>query len=306
MDPGVRILGPHDIPWALLSQAEELQRKVWGFADRASCYPARLYRVQARIGGLPLVAVAGEEVVGFLLALAAFDEEGPYLWSQILGVAPEWRGRGIGRALKWRQRGEALKKGVFRVEWTFDPLQARNSLFNLSLLAAQGVVYEREVYGGAGGPLYALPADRVRVRWDLESPRVRDAAAGRAFPWEEVAGGAPLVLGGDLGEEGAAEEDREEGPAVDLGRRERFLLLRIPPSIQDMLAREDRGGDLPPGERYPKGWAWRMASRKVLEHYLGLGWRLAGAFRREREEETEVFQVLELPDAPEKPLETRS
>ena len=290
MDPGVRILGPHDIPWAFLSQAEELQRRVWGFADRASCYPARLYRVQARIGGLPLVAVAGEEVVGFLLALAAFDEEGPYLWSQIMGVAPEWRGRGIARALKWRQRGEALKKGLRRVEWTFDPLQARNSLFNLSLLAARGVAYEREVYGGAGGPLYALPADRVRVRWDLESRRVREAAAGKAFPWEEIAGRAPVVLGGDRG--------GEEGPAVDLGREEKYLLLRIPPSIQDLLAREDRGGDLPPRERYPRGWAWRMASRKVLEHYLGLGWRLSGAFRREREEETEVFQVLEKPGGP--------
>ena len=293
LDPEVRILGPRDIPWDLLSQVEELQKRVWGFADRAPCYPARLYRVQARIGGVPLVAVARREAVGFLLALAAYDGKGPYLWSQIMGVAPEWRGKGVARALKWRQREEALKKGLDRVEWTFDPLQAKNSLFNLALLAARGVAYEREVYGGAGGPLYALPADRVRVRWDLESRRVREAAEGKGKPWEETAGGAPVVLGGEAGDGG-----ERVGPAVDLGRREEYLLLRIPSSIQDLLAREDRGEGLPPEERYPAGWAWRAASRAVLEHYLGRGWTLSGAFRRISPGGVEVYQVLERPGAP--------
>ena len=292
MTPGFRILGPLEIPWELLSQVEELQRRVWGFADRAPCYPARLYRVEARIGGLPLVAASGGEVVGFLLTLAAFDGKGPYLWSQIMGVAPEWRGRGVARALKWRQREEARKKGLDRVEWTFDPLQAKNSLFNLALLGARGVAYEREVYGGAGGPLYALPADRVRVLWDLEDPRVARAAAGESFPWEETAGGAPLVLeGGEGGEEGR--------PRVRLGLEEDYLLLRIPSSIQDLLEREDRGEGLPPEERYPLGWAWREASRAVLEHYLARGWTLAGAFRRiSPGGAAEVHQVLERGGAP--------
>ncbi len=301
MDPDIRILGPLGIPWDALSQVEELQRRVWGFADRAPCYPARLYQVQARIGGLPLVALAGGEAVGFLLTLAAFDGEGPYLWSQIMGVAPERQGRGIARALKWRQREEALKKGVRRVEWTFDPLQARNSLFNLGLLAARGVAYEREVYGGAGGPLYALPADRVRVRWDLESRWVREAAEGRPRSWEEETRGAPLVLW--AGKDG---EGREGGPAFDLGRDEDYLLLRIPSSIQDLLAREDRGEGLPPRERYPLGWAWRMASRKVLECYLGGGWRLAGAFRREGGGGEETYQVLERGGPSGKDVKTRS
>jgi len=296
--PSFRILGPADIPWEVLSQVEELQRRVWGFADRAPCYPARLYRVEARIGGIPLVAVAGGEAVGFLLSLAAFDGKGPFLWSQIMGVAPEWRGRGIARALKWRQREEALKKGLDRVEWTFDPLQAGNSIFNLAVLGARGVAYEREVYGGAGGPLYALPADRVLVRWDLESPGVRAAADGKGLAWEEAAGGAPLVL--DLPPGG------KTGPAVRLGREERYLLLRIPSSIQDLLAAEDRGEGLPPRERYPSGWAWRQASRKVLEHYLGRGWELAGAFRRRGRGEEEVFQVLERRGRPGGEQEARS
>lgn len=282
MESEVRILGPDDLPWDLLARAEALQARVWGFADRGPCYPARLYRVQAQIGGTPLLAVAGGECVGFLLGLAAYDDRGPYVWSQVLGVEPAWQGRGVAAALKWRQREVALGRGVDRVEWTFDPLEARNARFNLGRLAARGVGYERDLYGGAGGPRYALPADRLRVVWRLAAPEVAAAAEGR--PAARDAAGALEVLA-----------CRREAPVPEPGepileRGDEYLLVRIPGSIQELLAAEDRGADLEPAARYPAGLAWRLGVRAALEHYLARGWRVAGT----RAAEGKVWLVLAL------------
>ena len=264
----IEIREGRELDWDLLDQVEELHRRIWGFADRGPCYPARLYRVQARIGGTPLVAVAGGRSVAFLLGFAAYDREGPYIWSQIMGVHPDWRGRGLASRLKWRQREFALAAGVERIEWTYDPLEAGNGRLNLSVLGGLGVAYEREVYGGVTGPRFSLPADRVRVRWDLRSPRVERAAGGALAFGEERPPGAVVVLSGT-----------EEPERVELDGKGEYLLAQIPPSIQEVLT---AGGD-PAGEPTPRGLArgrtWREALRRIGEHYLVRGRAVAGVCR---------------------------
>ena len=68
-----------------------------------------------------------DSLVGFAMALPGISGGGPYLHSHMLAVNPDYRNQGIGRRLKLFQRDEALARGIGRMEWTFDPLEIKNS-----------------------------------------------------------------------------------------------------------------------------------------------------------------------------------
>jgi predicted GNAT superfamily acetyltransferase len=98
----------------------------------------------------------------------------------MVGVAPEYQNRGVGRLLKFAQREEALSRGIDLVEWTFDPLQTRNAHFNLVRLGALVRRLVPNFYGRTSSPLHAgLPTDRLVAEWWLKSPRVVRAISGQ-------------------------------------------------------------------------------------------------------------------------------
>jgi predicted GNAT superfamily acetyltransferase len=151
----------------------ELQKAVWGFSD-LDCVPARLFSVSTHIGGLVLGALDGDRMVGFSLALPAVKPGGCAYWhSHMTGVLPSYQGRKVGRALKLEQLRQALQAGIRLIEWTFDPLEIRNSYFNIERL---GVVVRRFMpnqYGITSSHLHgALPTDRLVAEWYVASPRV--------------------------------------------------------------------------------------------------------------------------------------
>ena len=84
--------------------------------------------------------------------------------------------------MKLHQRAWAIERGVGVVTWTFDPLQRRNAYFNLTKLGARPVQYVENFYGDHGeSPTEApFPTDRIVVDWDISSPAVVAACAGRA------------------------------------------------------------------------------------------------------------------------------
>ena len=47
-----------------------------------------------------------------------------------------YRNSGLGRRIKLFQRDDALAHGYELMEWTFDPLEIKNSYFNLERLGA--------------------------------------------------------------------------------------------------------------------------------------------------------------------------
>ena len=53
----------------------------------------------------------------------------PFLHSHQTAVLTEFHDRGVGRRLKLFQRQDALKRGIDLIEWTFDPLELKNALF---------------------------------------------------------------------------------------------------------------------------------------------------------------------------------
>lgn len=158
-----------------------LQRAIWGFREE-ELVASRLFVVFSRIGGSSLGAYLGGNLVGYTLAFAAFKPGGEPFWhSHMAGVVPQAQGRGIGRLLKVRQREEAMKAGVDRIEWTFDPLQPRNAHFNIEKLGVEVDTYLPNFYGMTSSALHgSIPTDRLLAVWRLRHPAVEDRLAGRS------------------------------------------------------------------------------------------------------------------------------
>jgi predicted GNAT superfamily acetyltransferase len=154
---------------AELTEAVDLQQRVWGFDDR-DVAPLPLFVVAAETGGQVFGAFDGRRMVGFCLAFAGIKPQGRlYLHSHMLAVLPEYRNQGVGRQLKLEQRSEALERGIDLIEWTFDPLQLKNAYFNMVCLGAIARRYLENLYGDSSSPLHGdLPTDRFVAEWWLK------------------------------------------------------------------------------------------------------------------------------------------
>lgn len=195
-----------------------LQREIWGEAD-LEVEPATMFVVAAHTGGEVLGAFDGDRLVGYTLALVGLRDRATYLHSHMAGVKPEYRDRGVGRMLKLFQRSEALGRGIRLIQWTFDPLEARNAHFNLNRLGAICRTYQPNLYGVTTSPLHrGLATDRLLVEWHLDSPRV--VAAIENLVKDPIAAPASIELPAEL--ERWQREGSTEVGAVQARVREEF------------------------------------------------------------------------------------
>jgi predicted GNAT superfamily acetyltransferase len=149
-----------------------LQKEVWNFTD-AELVPLRLFVVAQKIGGQVIGAFDGSELVSFALAVPGFRGGHCYLHSHMLAVRASYRNLGLGRRMKFFQREDALARGFELIEWTFDPLEIKNSFLNLEKLGAIARRYTINQYGITSSPLQGgLPTDRLVAEWWLKSRRV--------------------------------------------------------------------------------------------------------------------------------------
>lgn len=149
-----------------------LQKEVWEFSD-ADLIPVRLFVVANKIGGHVIGAFDGEDLVGFALAIPGKRNGHSYLHSQMLAVREKYRNGGLGRRLKIYQRDDALARGFELMEWTFDPLEIKNSYLNIEKLGAIARRYNVNQYGITTSPLQGgLPTDRLVAEWWMKSRRV--------------------------------------------------------------------------------------------------------------------------------------
>ena len=96
---------------------------------------------------VPTVGVAmPEPPLGATLGFLGWSG-GLHLHSHMNAVDPAARGRGIGVALKLRQRAVCLAHGVDEMRWTYDPLIRRNARMNLVRLGAEVVAFLPDFYG---------------------------------------------------------------------------------------------------------------------------------------------------------------
>jgi predicted GNAT superfamily acetyltransferase len=161
-----------------LNACVQMQMDVWGWAER-DLVPRRVFIVAQKIGGHVIGAFDGDRLVGFAMALPGISQGQSYLHSYMLAVEPAYRNQGIGRRLKLFQREEALGRGITRMEWTFDPLEIKNSFLNVGKLGAIVRRYAVNFYGVSSSRLHGqVPTDRLYAEWWLESDWVCSALGG--------------------------------------------------------------------------------------------------------------------------------
>jgi predicted GNAT superfamily acetyltransferase len=211
-----------------------VQREIWG-GEFDETVPPSLILAALRVGAVALGAFEEDDrLVGFVFGLTGVRGGEAVHWSHMLGVLPGMRDRSVGRRLKQLQRAEVARRGVARMYWTFDPLQARNAHLNLNVLGARVVEYVPEMYGDSRSPLHrAVGTDRMIVEW-LTSPgtgmSVADGVSGAASPAEPPMGRA----------------DETDGPAGDSVA----VWIEIPWDLQEVMATSAAAA-----------WEWRVATR---------------------------------------------
>ena len=162
-----------------------LQKEIWNFTD-ADLVPLRMFVVADKVGGQVMGAFDGSEMVGFALSVPGTRSGRIYLHSHMLAVRKEHRNSGLGRRLKLLQREDALARGIELIEWTFDPLEIKNSYLNIEKLGAIARRYNINQYGITSSPLQGgLPSDRLIAEWWLRSRRVEALlTTGKLPPFE--------------------------------------------------------------------------------------------------------------------------
>jgi predicted GNAT superfamily acetyltransferase len=261
---GVTVDEVHEI-----EQFVELNRVIAAVWHRdGDAVAMEMLRALAHSGSCILAARSGTEMVGATVSFRGVHEGRPTLHSHITGIVPGSQLRGVGLALKLRQRAWALANGIESVTWTFDPLVARNAHFNLTKLGAEAGEYLVDFYGQLHDDANGDDAtDRLLAVWRLESARVARALAGRtpAPPVEVLLRqGAPVVL--DIGAGGDPLLAGLAAWAGTTAARPDRALARIPDDILAVRSR-DRG----------QAEAWRGALREVMTTLLAQGLRPLGA-----------------------------
>lgn len=214
-----------------------LQRATWG-ETYEDCVPASILKVSQLVGGVSAGAFAPDgRLVGFVYGLTGLRAGRLVHWSHMLAVLPEYRNHGVGRRLKQYQRDVLHGLGVETIEWTFDPLVARNAHLNLNRLGATVDAYVPDMYGDTGSALHAFGTDRFIVSWPVaDGVVVRDVAqlpeSWRRAPWAEDA-------------------------AADASP----LRIEIPRDVESMAVADAR--------------AWRERTREAFLRTLGVGYRVA-------------------------------
>jgi predicted GNAT superfamily acetyltransferase len=198
-----------------------LQKEIWNFSD-ADLVPLRMFVVAEKIGGQVMGAFDGNQMVGFALSVPGTRSDRVYLHSHMLAVRNEHRNGGLGRRLKLLQREDALARGIELIEWTFDPLEIKNSYLNIEKLGAIARRYNINQYGTTSSPLQGgLPSDRLMAEWWLKSRRVETLlATGTNPPFPQQ---AAIEVPAQIYDWKAAAETRGKAQHVQERNREQFL-----------------------------------------------------------------------------------
>jgi predicted GNAT superfamily acetyltransferase len=261
---GVTVDEVHEV-----DELDELNRVIDAVWHReGDAVAMEMLRALAHSGNCILAARSGTEMLGATVSFRGVHEGRPTLHSHITGIVPRAQLRGVGLALKLRQRAWALANGIESVTWTFDPLVARNAHFNLTKLGAEAGEYLADFYGplrdDANGD---VATDRLLAVWRLASPRVARALSRRIpVPPIEVLlrEGAPVVL--DIGADGHPHITGLAAWTETTPARPERALARIPDDILAVRS-HDRG----------QADAWQGALREVMTTLFAQGLCPVGA-----------------------------
>lgn len=162
-------------------QIRDLQRQIWQ-SEPGDLYPIDIH-TKAFMSCSSLVARHKEKVVGFGFGFYRYVDNRSDLplddlyipkltfESQLLGVLPEYRNRGLGYLLKCAQRDDLLMQNINLIHWTVDPLQAPNGVLNFMKLGAISYEFYPNYYSFRN-ILNRVPASRLGISWHIDTNRV--------------------------------------------------------------------------------------------------------------------------------------
>lgn len=243
----------------------DLQEETWGagFSERV---PSAILHIARRLGGVVAGAFdRGGSLCGFVFGLTGVEGVVPVHWSDMLAVTPSQRGRGLGVRLKSFQREDLLARGIRRMYWTFDPLEAGNAYLNLCKLGVVSSEYVVDMYGGnTGSPLHAgIGTDRLVVLWQMDDRRVtsrleRALAGEECECWPMTAiSQTPAALDVDV----ARDLPRPTPPVLSLEAP--VVRVAVPADVQSIKAQDPQ-----------LATAWRQAIREVLRDLIKRGYEV--------------------------------
>jgi predicted GNAT superfamily acetyltransferase len=107
------------------------------------------------------------------------------------------------------------------MEWTFDPLEIKNSFLNIHKLGAIAGGYRVNFYGVSSSRLQGgLPTDRLLAEWHLDSARVEAVFQGRRAAPQVIE--ERILIPAAIYQWKASEEGRERALAIQLENRRKF------------------------------------------------------------------------------------
>ena len=239
-----------------------IQRVVWKHED-IDLTPVHQFAVSSRMGGILLGAFVGPELAGFVYSFPAVFKGESCQHSHLLAVLPNFQGYGLGIALKWAQRKEAVKRGYRFITWTYDPLQTRNANLNLQALGAVSRTYFPNFYGLTPalclGP--GIPTDRMLIEWPIRVNRVKLRSEGKARKSEYDTASLPKAQ-----ERKPGGEDPFHRPGrPNLRLDDEIILVEVPRDIKALAGRPDIIAE------------WQTGLRRTMTAYFGRGY-FAGHF----------------------------
>lgn len=261
-----------------LRRCHEIQRATWGFTD-LMVFPYTQLISAAHNGGTLLGAYDGPNLVGFVYGYLGMSSTKLYLFSQRMGVLPNYQSKGIGMKLKLAQRDNMLRQGIDLIVWTYDPLLGKNASLNIEKLGGIVRHYARDIYGAVSNPLQVgLSTDRFLLEWELMSNRVRERIRSKkprpyAEEWlrEEQYNFINYVTW---------ENNLPRPIASDLEMDEEVLLVQIPHDL-NLIKKMDLG--------LARGW--RESTRDIFETYFRRGYVLTSFARSTDPQVPNIYKI---------------
>ena len=267
-------------------QAVELQKIYWGDCAE-TLVPTHMLQSLCDHGGHVLGARHQGRLVGFVMGFIGTDidwedadarpaRENLLIMSKRMVVLPQYRGQNIGFRLKMAQREVALKQGIRRVTWTFDPLLSTNAHLNIRKLG--GVIRRYKVNYFGLTQQKSLRADRLTVEWRVTGHRVKERARGgpgKLTLQQYLDRNALMVNPADVSGQWILPA------AVTHAPDSAFALVEIPSDIRELEARQPKLAE-----------TWRDHIRVVFPQVLDAGYAVRDFVRDDFEGRNRSFYVL--------------
>ncbi|MGC9107016.1 MAG: GNAT family N-acetyltransferase [Infirmifilum sp.] len=262
-----------------LSEIREVMREAWGMQDYGETLPVHVMKAIMDNGGFLEVAILNGRVIGFAVGFIGYSlDYGYYLYSHMLGVRREYRGKDVALMIKLSQRDWSIRRGYRLVVWTYDPHQGLNARFNFGKLGVISRQFHENYYGEIRDELNTgLPTDRFKVEWWVLSKRVEDRLNGRDKPpsFDDIKDEATLAL------ESKAERGCRIPIRHSLENSNELVLVEFPGDINVLRASCPESA-----------LTWKLMFRDVIKDLLAKGYIIVEHIPLIEEERRNFYLVV--------------